>query len=108
MAENPGKWPSKRGAISKIMPSDGCKGDTAPLALGLWYDFHEFGWHLGNVGIYGWSSPKQAALYTRAADRKRLANDAMAMVDPDYSENESVPPESAVEASGTMKGKKAC
>ena len=33
MAENPGKWPSKRGAISKIMPSDGCKGDTAPLAL---------------------------------------------------------------------------
>ena len=50
MAENPGKWPSKRGAISKIMPSDGCKGDTAPLALGLWYDFHEFGWHLGNVG----------------------------------------------------------
>ena len=50
MAENPGNWPSKRGAISKIMPSDGCKGDTAPLALGLWYDFHEFGWHLGNVG----------------------------------------------------------
>ena len=60
------------------------------------------------MAIYGWSSPKQAALYTRAADRKRLANDAMAMVDPDYSENESVPPESAVEASGTMKGKKAC
>ncbi len=27
------------------------KGDTAPLALGLWYDFHEFGWHLGNVGL---------------------------------------------------------
>ena len=50
MAENPDKWPSKRGPISKIMPSDGCKGDTAPLALGLWYDFHEFGWHLGNVG----------------------------------------------------------
>ena len=22
----------------------------SPLALGLWYDFHEFGLHLGNVG----------------------------------------------------------
>jgi hypothetical protein len=44
------EWLSKRGPITKIMPSDGCKGDTAALALGLWYDFHEFGWHLGNVG----------------------------------------------------------
>jgi hypothetical protein len=24
MAENLGKWPSKRGPITKIMPSDGC------------------------------------------------------------------------------------
>ena len=62
MAENPGKWPSKRGAISKIMPSDGCKGDTAPLALGLWYDFHEFGWHLGNVGSYAFSRPFRRAI----------------------------------------------
>ncbi len=23
----------------------------SPLALGLWYDFHEFGLHLGNVGL---------------------------------------------------------
>ena len=23
---------------------------TAPLALGLWNEFHEFGCHLGNVG----------------------------------------------------------
>ncbi len=30
MAENPGKWPSNRGPIVKIMPSDGCKGDTGP------------------------------------------------------------------------------
>ncbi len=35
MAENLGKWRSKRGPIAKIMPSDDCKGDTAPLALGL-------------------------------------------------------------------------
>ncbi len=50
MAENLDKWPSKRGPISKIKPSDGCKGDTVPLAVGRWYDFHEFGCHLGNVG----------------------------------------------------------
>ncbi len=36
--------------IAKIMPSDGCKGDTIPLAVEKWYDFHEFGCHLGNVG----------------------------------------------------------
>ena len=50
MAEYLVKWPSGLGPISKIMPSDGCKADTAPSALGQWYDFHEFGWHLGNVG----------------------------------------------------------
>ena len=30
MTKNLAEWPSKRGAITKIMPSDGCKGDTAP------------------------------------------------------------------------------
>ena len=29
------------------------------------------------MAIYGWESPKQAALYTRRADRKRLAADAL-------------------------------
>ncbi|MCZ6812852.1 MAG: site-specific integrase, partial [Alphaproteobacteria bacterium] len=58
------------------------------------------------MAIYGWDSPKQAALYTRAADRKRLAADAMPMVDPDYKANESVPPERAVASGGTMRGKK--
>jgi len=51
MAKNMTEWPSKRWPITKIMSSDGCKRDTAPLALGLWYDFHEFGCHLGNVGL---------------------------------------------------------
>ena len=51
MARKMTEWPSKRGPITKIMPSDGCKGDTVPLAMGQWYDFHEFGWHLGNVGL---------------------------------------------------------
>ncbi len=56
MAENMDKPPSKRGPISKIRPSDGCKGDTVPLAVERWYDFHGFGCHLGNVGSYA-SSP---------------------------------------------------
>jgi len=51
MAENLGKWPSKRGPISKIRPSDGCGRDAVPLAVGRWYDFHEFGWYLVNVDL---------------------------------------------------------
>jgi hypothetical protein len=50
MVENLGKWPSKRGPISKIRPSDGYGRDGVPLAVDLWYDFQGFGWHLGNVG----------------------------------------------------------
>ena len=51
MARKMTEWPSKRGPITKIMPSDGCIGDTAPLAVGKWYEFHEFGWYMGNVGL---------------------------------------------------------
>ena len=51
MARKMTEWPSKRGPITKIMPSDGCIGDTVPLAVGKWYEFHEFGWHMGNVGL---------------------------------------------------------
>ena len=50
MARKMTEWPSKRGPITKIMPSDGCIGDTVPLAVGKWYDFHEFRWYMGNVG----------------------------------------------------------
>ena len=52
MARKMTEWPSKRGPITKIMPSDGCIGDTIPLAVGKWYDFHEFGWYMGNVGLF--------------------------------------------------------
>ncbi len=45
------EWPSKRGPITKIMPRDGCKGNKTSLAVEKWYDFHEFGCHLGNVGL---------------------------------------------------------
>ena len=51
MARKMTEWPSKRGPITKIMPSDGCIGDTVPLAVGKWCDFHEFGWYMGNVGL---------------------------------------------------------
>ena len=47
MAGIMGKWPSKRGRIAEIMPSDGRKGDRVPLAVGREYHFHEFGCHLG-------------------------------------------------------------
>ena len=36
------------------------------------------------MAIYGWNSPKQAARYTEAANRKKLAADAMHLLDPDY------------------------
>ena len=36
MARKMTEWPSKRGPITKIMPSDGCIGDTVPLAVGKW------------------------------------------------------------------------
>ena len=51
MARKMTEWPSKRGPITKIMPSDGCIGDTVPLAVGKLYDFHEFGWYMENVGL---------------------------------------------------------
>ncbi len=49
MARETTKWPSTRWPITKIMSSDGCKGNRLPWR-GPWYDFHEFGCHLGNVG----------------------------------------------------------
>lgn len=34
------------------------------------------------MAIYGWDSPKQAAIYTRKANRRRLAGDAMHLIAP--------------------------
>ncbi len=50
MAGNLGKWPSKRGPISKIRPSDGCRRDAIPLTVVRRHDIHELGCHLRNVG----------------------------------------------------------
>ena len=49
MARNMSEWPSKCSPINKNMQSDGCKRDTVPVVLGQWYNFYEFGCHLGNV-----------------------------------------------------------
>ena len=50
MARKMTEWPSKRGRISKIRPSDGCGRDAVLLAVERWYDFRELGAYLGNVG----------------------------------------------------------
>ena len=60
MARKMAEWHPKHGPITKIMLPDGVKGDTAPLALGLCYDFNEAGCHLGNVGLivcHHWMGP---------------------------------------------------
>ena len=53
MARETTKWPSTRWPITKIMSSDGCNGNRVPLEMGPWYDFREFGCHLGNAGLGG-------------------------------------------------------
>ena len=50
MAANLAKWPSNRGLISKIRPSDGCKGNTVPSTVVRGDDLRKPGGHLGNVG----------------------------------------------------------
>jgi integrase len=54
------------------------------------------------MAIFGWDSPKQAALYTRKANRKRLAAEAMHKLVP----AKSVPLSKVVVSGGTNRGKK--
>ena len=58
------------------------------------------------MAIFGWDSPKQAALYTRRANRKKLAAQAIHKLLPSQTENETVPPEGVVASGGTNKGEK--
>ncbi|MCP4328452.1 MAG: tyrosine-type recombinase/integrase, partial [Alphaproteobacteria bacterium] len=60
------------------------------------------------MAMFGWESPKQAALYTRKANRKKLADNAMHLLVPDENGNESVPLSGAMHPSGTMRGRKSC
>jgi hypothetical protein len=48
------------------------------------------------MAIYGWESPKQAALYTRKANRKRLTGEAMHLLAAGRSENANMVPLSRV------------
>ena len=68
MARETTKWPSTRWPITKIMSSDGCNGNRVPLEMGPWYDFREFGCHLGNVGWI--KEGKNAIKWTRLSCRK--------------------------------------
>lgn len=52
------------------------------------------------MAIYGWESPKHAALYTRKVNRHRLAAQAMHLLVP------NVPPSRNTAGSGTLPGKK--
>ena len=55
------------------------------------------------MAIYNWMSPKQAALYTRKANRKLLAGSAMHLMVPDQMKNESVQPNSGDSKGWTKK-----
>jgi integrase len=53
------------------------------------------------MAIYGWESTKQANVYTKKANRRRLAAEAMHLIVPERSGDESVPLSGAVTDSGT-------
>ena len=72
MARETTKWPSTRWPITKIMSSDGCNGNRVPLEMGPWYDFREFGCHLGNVGLAR-PSPAAAETFTTWAVKTTVA-----------------------------------
>jgi integrase len=57
--------------------------------------------------IFGWSTLKQAALYTHAAEQAALAGGGMMLLGKDRNANETVPPARGVQKSGTIGGKKA-
>jgi hypothetical protein len=48
------------------------------------------------MAIFDWRSPEQAAVYTRQADRRRLAGSAMHLIDPGQIRNEKSPPSEPV------------
>ena len=62
MARETTKWPATRWPITTIMSSDGCNGNRVPLEMGPWYDFSEFGCHLGNVGQGCMGLPRRVPL----------------------------------------------
>jgi len=81
--------------------SPGNVPDTVRLAPGS-QTYLEVQW-------FGWSTTKQAALYTRKANRARLEAGAaplLARVTPERNNNETAPLFRPVRSSGTIRGKK--
>jgi hypothetical protein len=61
------------------------------------------------MALFGWSTTKQAALYTRKANRAHLEAGAaplLARVTPERNNNETVPLFRPVRSSGIIRGKK--
>ncbi len=48
-----------------------------PLAVGQWYDFHELGLHLGNVGLETFAESLTSAFGTKRKCHRRLATSAV-------------------------------
>lgn len=59
------------------------------------------------MAIFGWTTKKQTTLYTKKADRKRLAGEAIRKLVPEQKTDESVPPQKGLLESGTKIAKKA-
>jgi hypothetical protein len=57
------------------------------------------------MSMFGWDSPKQAALYTRKANRNKLAKEAMHLLVPEQKLDKSVPLSGVVTSGGTIRGK---
>lgn len=59
------------------------------------------------MAIFGWESPKQAAIYTKKANRRKLAGNAMHLITPQEQEsNEIVAPRGGVEEVLPKRGRK--
>lgn len=58
------------------------------------------------MAIFGWTTKKQTTLYTKQANRKKLAAGAMHKLIPEQNGTENVPRPRGVAKSGTKKGKK--
>ncbi len=53
------------------------------------------------MAIFGWSDAKTPSIYTRAADRKRMAGAGMGLIETGRSEYNEVPPSAEMASSGT-------
>lgn len=59
------------------------------------------------MAIFGWTTKKQTILYTKKADRKRLAQGAIRKLVPEQKIDRIVPPEKGLVKSGTKMPEKA-